>query len=142
MRRRSPGDSTFPGSGSSISYKTQALLSQRTDSFCTKSTWETPTHSSKSSSNVLFCFVDYTQAKSITSFCFTPTEKYYSFFCVNISTKSSHTAQEQITCLIHPHMYQTQHKLHVAWTMTVTHHSGHVSSPTKLGQLYISKDSY
>lgn len=43
---------------------------KRTNSLCTIPTWETPTLSSRPSSNAPSCLLDYTQTKLITSFCF------------------------------------------------------------------------
>ena len=45
-------------------------LVKRTNSLYTIPTWETPTHSSRPSSNAPSCLLDYTQTKLITSFCF------------------------------------------------------------------------
>lgn len=92
---RVKGDITFPEIGSSISWKTHALLSEKTDSLYTISMWETPTHSSRPISNVPFCHLDYIYVKLITSFCFIPIEAYYSFFYVTINTEQLHTAQGQ-----------------------------------------------
>lgn len=68
---------------------------KRTNALFTIPTWETPTHSSKPSSNVTSCLLNYTQAELITSlfYLFTPIDSCGSFFYVTINTQGLHTAQ-------------------------------------------------
>lgn len=68
---------------------------KRTNALFTIPTWETPTHSSRPSSNVTSCLLNYTQAELITSlfYFFIPIDAHGSFFYVTVNTQGFHTAQ-------------------------------------------------